>query len=519
MEEDKMPPLEGDGTSSTPSYTLTTQLTSSHNSWNRRDFLKKGDIFRTMHLPSNLIIGLDTIAMTTSKSLTGFRDIPPGAHFLWLQQPDGISRCGYWFITERQGTVRIKKWDRFHEVLAEPTAQEVRDIEASIATTYFSLQPYNIYEQQEQQKSRNTETIFNPSLVPQWARTRTLLWHTLTWAISTPFLECITGKKGVKEYLVDSTDCAKETTKDSFHQEPLFSARKPLFNSTSSEFSFSFTQDLRDLQLLDAAGSADMKASVADTTPRLLAALNNNKSTTRDILAELQFTLITGTQLSNSACLDQWWSLVLKIILRAHSLAVSHPLFARDLILTLHAQLYFTENYVGEASQARDQQDGKNKKDEGATESGSGKQNGPNADRLLYQYRPANRLRLRHALAEYKRQLRVQGVILESNLDPGNRATIIQQQEEERAALAHAWEELESWLWRCGWDLLRVEGEMAAEIKEMGEFDKGKWVDESKGEATRQWPGDSEDEDEDDMPVVVELDENGREVGLVSFRD
>lgn len=513
-----MPLLEGEGTSSVPSYTRTTHPASTQNSCNRREFLKKGDIFRTMHLPNDLIIGLDTIAMTTSKSLTGFRDIPPGAHFLWLQQPNGISRCGYWFITERHGTVRVKKWNRFHEVLAEPTAQEVRNIEASIETTYFSLQPYNIYEQQKQQKSPNTETIFNPSLVPQWARTQTLLWHTLTWAISTPFLECITGKKGVKEYLVDSTDCAKEIIKDSSHQEPIFSASKPLFNSTSSEFSFSFTQDFRDLQFLDAAGLADTKASVSDTTPRILAALNNGKSTTRDILAELQFTFITGTQLSNSACLDQWWSLVLKILLRAHALAVSHPMLARDLILTLHAQLYFTENYVGEASQARDSQDGKNK-DVGATEPGSGRRNGPNADRLLYQYRPVNRLRLRHALAEYKRRLRTHGVILESNSDSGISATIIQQQEEERAALAHAWEELESWLWRCGWDLGRVEGERDAGRKEMEEFGRGKGFDGSKGKVMRQWPGDSEDEDEDDMPVVVELDENGREVGLVSFRD
>jgi A1 cistron-splicing factor AAR2 len=433
----------------------------------RPAYLEKGDVFRMLDLPDDFVIGLDAIAMTTSTSLAGFRDITPGAHFLWVQQPGGVSRCGYWFVTRTQGVVRLKQWDRYNEVLGETASRfEARDEEANIESVYPTLQPYTLTEQRNQPSA--SLPTFSNAVLPDWARSPSRLWDTLTSAISPEFLDKVTGKKDAKEYLIDSMDCAK----DSRRGENL-SASKAYVAIVSSELSFLFAQDFRDLQLLDLG---PMKSRVADTSPRVLALLGCNEVMERDIVAELQFTFLTGTNLSNSACLEQWWNLVLKVVLRAYSLAISRPQLARDLLQTLYAQLFFTEHYVGSSQQQQPDPPHGNTSAEGTKD-------GPSSDRAIFQYKPQNKEKLRLMLAQYKRQLN------ELLLGVGGQIT------PEQEAVGRAFEDLEIWLWKCNWDL---RGEHNPDRNRVDE-------------------GDSEDED--DPPVVVELDEDGREVGMFSFRD
>ncbi|KAL2020378.1 hypothetical protein VTK56DRAFT_8507 [Thermocarpiscus australiensis] len=450
--------------------------------------LEKGDVFRILDLPSDFVVGLDAIAMTTNQSLPGFREIPPGAHFLWVQQPGGVSRCGYWFVTGAQGIVRLKQWDGYNEVLGEPASQfEARDQRANIEAVYPTLKPYALLERKDSAPAlrgapSNGTPGWAPRTHPDWEQSPVLLWRVLTEAISSEFLGRITGKRGVNEYLVDSTDWAGDLSRgDSL------SASRAYVAGVSSELNFLFAQDFRDLQLLD---RGPMKARVSDTSARVQALLSNNSNpiTERDILAELQFTFITGLHLSSSACLEQWWNLVLKIVLRAYSLAVSRPALARDLLQTLHAQLFYAEHHVGSSSSSStttappEQQDSADDGTEGSSSSSSAT-DGPGSDRVVYQYKPQNREKLRLMLAQYKRRLN------ELLLGLGGRITPAQQ------AVGRAFEDLEAWLWRYRWDL------------------RG----EDRPERDRVDVADSEDED--DPPVVVELDEAGREVGLVSFRD
>ena len=425
---------------------------------------RNGDVFRTLGLPENLIAGLDTMAMTTNKSLLGFRDIPPGPHFLWVQLPGGVSRCGYWFSTGAQGTVRTKQWDSYNEVLAEPTSQlETQSQKDNAESVYATLQPYTLCAQKDQ------ASMFLDNTHPEWARSPANLWNSLTSAISNQDLARIAGGQNIGEYLVDSIDCAKDTRLG----EILSATAAADSVSSYNKLTFLFAQDFRDLQVLDLGPAS---ARVADTSARIQALLAHptDPATEQAVLAELQFTFLTGTHLSNPACLEQWWNLVLKIVLRAHALPVSHPRLAGDLLRTLHAQLLYTEHYIG-SSETNDDGD-----------SGGSGRNRPSDDTPIFQYKPVYREKLRRALVEYRRRL--------DRLLAGDEGHATAEQE----AVGKVYEALETWLRRCGWDL------------------RGGGRTERTGVATGEV--DSEEE-EDELPVVVELDEEGRKVGLVSFRD
>ncbi len=261
-------------------------------------YLTHGDVFRTLGLPDNFVVGLDTMAMTTNRSLSGFRDIPPGAHFLWVQQPHGVSRCGYWFTTREPGILRTKQWDSSDEVLREPESQlETQSHKDKLQSVYAALQPYTLSTHKDHTRVSLDDTY------PDWARSPLSLWSTLTSAISTQVLARITGEQGVTEYLVDSVDCAKDT-----HLGELFSATtatgctSTANPNSSNKLTFLFTQDLRDLQVLDLG---PVSAQVSDTTGRIQAAITS-PVTEQTILGELQFAFLTGTHLGNPACLEHW---------------------------------------------------------------------------------------------------------------------------------------------------------------------------------------------------------------------
>ncbi|KAL1839681.1 hypothetical protein VTJ49DRAFT_1246 [Mycothermus thermophilus] len=452
-----------------------------------------GDVFRTLGLPDKFMVGLDAMAITTSKSLAGFRDIPPGPHFLWAQQPDGVSRCGYWFVTSNtHRTVRVKEWDRYNETLGEPSSAS-RD--ASLESVHSDLKPYTLHD-----RSKNTGSthwsLGDP--LPEWARAPGRLWNALTSAISAEALARITGKKGVDEVFVDSTDTRRDES------EPATTSQVDSANSTG--LSFLFLQDFRDLQVLDLSGSRSQSGE--DTSSRVEALLSrhhdddddDDRITEREILAELQFTFLTGTHLGNAACLEQWWNLVLKILLRAYQTTTTRLQFAAGVLRTLHAQLLYTEHYFGSSS------DSSEPTTTTIQDRTTTKRDGPSSDRPLFQYKPHNREKLRLALIEYKRRA-LSGLL--SSSPSNNHSTV------DHRAVVEAFEELEAWLWRWNWDLRATEAVAAAKTTTTTTaVGRGS----SSGKDDMMIMADS-DEDEDEQPVVVELDEEGREVGLVSFRD
>ena len=161
--------------------------------------------------------------------------------------------------------------------------------------------------------------------------------------------------------------------------------------------------------------------------------------------------------LSNLSCLDQWWHVLLSIVLRAHALVRSRPSLCRHLLQTLHAQFVYSDRYLSDPANP-----------------GSG----------VLDSVPQNKSKLRDALTLYKRRLNESLLGLEDAITP------------EQAAVGHAFVTLETWFWKYGWDLRcdYVPEKIGLRGEDLGS-----------------------DQDEDYVPVVVRLDEKGREVGLVSW--
>ncbi|KAJ9161857.1 hypothetical protein NKR19_g1870 [Coniochaeta hoffmannii] len=474
--------------------------------------LENGDCFIIIGLPDRFTVGLDTIALTTSngKDFRGFRDIPPGPHFLWMSEPGAISRCGYWFITGPRGEVRVKQWDRYNEVLGDAASQfEVREQKKNIEDTYPSLMPHNF-------QGDAASTIAAPPPPPkdlprrgsipdpdpEFTADNITIWRQLTSAINASFLSRVTGKKAVAEWLVDTTDGAKG---DIRFQEPA----RLIKSIVGSQLDFLFQQDIIDLQLLNFA-AGDQSSS--DTTPRILALLHNSDRssvsssddshpspviTESDILAELQFTFLTGLHLGNYTCIEQMWHLLLKIILRAHALVLSRPTLVRSLLQTFHAQMVYNDRYIDHAA-AAEHPDRFSSSSSSSAPAPVPPQDGELSTHSILDAIPRNKAKLREALTVYKRRLN-QALLAEwGDLSP------------EHGAVGHAFADLEAWFWRYGWDLRSDYVEEGA-----GEAAMSAAVGTSAGGVM----DDSDSEAGDYAPVVVQLDERGREVGLVNFND
>ncbi|KAK3400967.1 AAR2 protein-domain-containing protein [Sordaria brevicollis] len=432
--------------------------------------LDHGDVFLLLSLPQEFIVGHDDMAVTTSESLLGFRDIPAGTHFLWVQQPGATSRNGYWYIAEEQnGRVYVKQWDQYNEVLSSLPNQAAEQQQAErLESVYPKLKPYDMRGGSKGSAAKTSQPMpfsiagrNEPSFITNAAK----MWQQLTHAISKPFLTRITGKKSVDAWLVDSADGAAGE------------AYRTQYKSVqSNEFHFLFGQDFKDLKLLDSDPAR--RDVVEDTTDRVLALLRTTDFSfdPSNIIAELQFTFLTGTHLGNHACMEQWWDLVLKIILRSYRLVLSYPVLTVELIRTLHAQIVYTEDYI-ESTSEEEQEKGR-----------SEHTIGPSPDRPIYLFNLQHRRRLRTALATYARKLEevLNGL--------GDAVTV------EQSTTRVIFGELEAWLFTRGWDLGSKKNAQAEEAQRKDEI------------------GEDEDDD-DDMPVVVDLDEHGREVGLVSFND
>ncbi|KAK0716469.1 AAR2 protein-domain-containing protein [Apiosordaria backusii] len=431
-----------------------------------------GDALRILDLPDNFTVGLDMMTMTTTKSLQGFCRVPPGAHFLWVQQPGAPFRSGYWFMTKyRRGEFRIKKWDKFNEVLADPTPKE----KEAVDRRFEKLAPFTL-DGLMNNKTRSAGPAVpdysfapNDSLPPLWSRDPASLWATLTDNIVPASLSRVTSQPLGHDFHVDSTT--------DHSQNPPSEVGKETTTDRSSQFNFVIKPEMH----ITPYGTGLWQLWLGGNEP--------DETQMREMLSDLQFTFLTGTLLSNLACLEQWWNLVLKAVLKSWSLAEQRPEFVSEMITILHAQLYFTEVYLeGDNTPGSD----------GGSGSGKGKSTmeaGPNPDRVLYQVKRGNRDKLKKALESYRKEIETRAR---------------QQHGQHVAEVRKTFEELECFLFGLGWDL-RGWGSVHGKEND----GKGSSSEDEDGNEDMDWNS----EDDDDEPVIVELDEEGREVGLVSFND
>ncbi|KAL1871428.1 hypothetical protein Daus18300_004795 [Diaporthe australafricana] len=457
-----------------------------------------GDVFLILDLPPNSTVGCDARAINTGASgFKGIRDIPPGPHFVWVSEPNAMSRCGYWFVTRDGGhQVRVKQWDKYNEVLAQPASQfELRDHRDNVASLYPQLVSPQLVSFKH---GAGSPAAVAPATGAAKAggEDGPQLWRQLTSGISEVLLGRVTGNRGAGEWLVDTSDSAQGEA--SFpHTTQLYKA----VVGGSRELHFLFPDG--DVDLTALAGTAP-EGGPPDTTAEVLRLLGDDNPggmgagaggaavTEADLLGELQLTFLAGLHLSNLSCVDQWWHLVLRVVLRAHRLVLVRPRLATALLHTLHAQLVYDERYIAGAGDSEPAAELLRRG--GAAAAVDGDVQGTSVLDIV----PGNRRKLRRALALYKRRLddMLLGV-------PPERATA------EQAAMGEAFGELEVWFWKLGWDL-RTDPVGGEAVVAKGAAGKGRGNIAS-------YNDDDDDDNDDYQPVIVDLDANGREVGLVSF--
>lgn len=463
-----------------------------------QDLLGEGDVFLILDLLEGFTVGCDMAALTieTARPVLGFRGLPAGAHLVWVADPQQMSRCGYWCVTAKEGgagMVRVKQWDRYNEVLGEPASLfEARSHRENIASFYQNLLPYNI--RQDGGRSplsslpKGLPSRDMPDLDPDLAIEKTAIWHHLTSCITEDLLRRVTGclLPDTREWLVDTAD----TTKG----EGNFAQASKLFKAVvGSELAFLFPRDDPGLDLNQLATGA--KTTSPDTTALITSVMDRREDVFEpDVVGELQFAFLTAVHLGNPSCLDYWLHFVLRVLLRAHRLVVDRPALVRSLIKALHAQLVYSDRYVNASSSSASAED------DAASHC------------ILDSLSQSSRSRLREALVLYKRWLN------ESLLGLGDAIT------QPQAAVGHAFADLEAWFWKYGWDLRSdcvppqgPEGSAAG-----GDDDEDGPMQSQQRQQQKRRPGleadaDGDSDDDEYLPVVVELDGDGREIGLVSW--
>ncbi|GAP89312.1 putative AAR2 protein [Rosellinia necatrix] len=419
-------------------------------------FPSHGDVFVLDDLPANFTVGCDGTSFNSALPFTGFRDIPFGAHLIWVAPSESASsRSGYWICTPERddaqpGHVYVKNWDKFNEVLCDPADKvEMRFQTEILERKLPSLSPYRL-------RAANAESSHNLVLSQDDGDHPDLLgdeniWYQLTSAIRPELLSRITGQ---------TQNTWHVTTTDSVVGDTGLTKEARLYASETPRLRFIFPMNARLIN--PQAMGQERTRQALDPTGWVLDKLESPNGHYRpgDLTGEFQFTFLVGMHLGNFSCLEQWFFLATQLIFRSYNLTVDRPQQARSLIQTFHAQLLYNDRYL--------QGD-------------------------VFELMPEFAHKLRLALTTYKIRLDEKLSVLGDQCTPDHHAVNL------------TFSSLESWLLRYGWDLT-------------GEYIRSGNVMLEDGEMVQAELSDFEDEDErgEFAPTVVEI-ENGRESGLLSW--
>ncbi|KAI0533493.1 A1 cistron-splicing factor [Xylaria digitata] len=362
------------------------------------------DAFILDGLPINFTIGCDTTSFNSAQSFPGFRDIPPGIHLIWVAPSESTSsRSGYWICTPENGDtqlrrVYIKQWDKYDEVLRDPTNQtEERFQNESLEQVVAHLSSYNL-------RAASTECLHKLAPSQEGDNPSDLLgdqniWYQLTFAIQPNLLNRVVGQ---------ARNAWHVTTADSVAGDTGLAEEAQLYASATSHLQFTFPMDAR-LINPEATGQ-EITRQALDPTGWIIDKLENPNGDRcpEDLIGEFQFAFLVGMHLGNFSCLEQWFFLATRLIFRSYSLTIERPEQARNLIQTFHAQLLYNDRYL-----------------EGD----------------VLELMPEHARKLQLALTTYKNRLSEKLSALGDLCTPGQHA------------VGMAFKSLESWLLRLGWDL------------------------------------------------------------------
>ncbi|PNP40981.1 hypothetical protein TGAMA5MH_06848 [Trichoderma gamsii] len=413
-----------------------------------------GDVLLILDLPEVSLVGYDAVSFT-AKHFGGIRDIPAGPHFFWVTHPDsGSVRTGFWIISSGINQVHVLQWDKFTETILEPSRAEARIQVDNLESFHDKLVPYH------DPSSVNSDPMKMESSVDQDSKEKLRMWKQLTTNVTERVLNRVTGQRA-NSWHVDTTDRVKGAVLLAAEME----LERRLSNHLlqSRELNFSFPQSSK-TYTAEALG-ADRTLAATDATPYMefiMTALGK-ELTDDDVVGELQFAFIVGVHLGNDACIQQWWHMVVKLILKAYLLPEYYPILASKLLQAIASQIRYSSEWLGES---------------------------------ILDYGSSNSHDMRLALIVYKRRLEE---VLERL---GKEASV------DQIKVSNSFAKVEVEVVGLGWDLygdyLR-KGKVTMEDGEEVELEMAELQ--------------AEDERGEWAPEVVQLDEQGRQLDLVSWND
>lgn len=389
----------------------------------------------------------------TAKHFTGVRDVPAGPHFFWAVHPGGTSARCGFWVMS-SGVNRV-------HVVQWHQYNEVF-VQPTRAETRIQAESVgDIFDSLPQYRDPSALGRAGGEMSPFKIRTNLQMWWQLTSKITNTILDRITAEQE-DGWNLHTCDCVKSSLilpAEMTLERRL--ASRPLFQS--QELKFSFEQQTRtfSIAVIGRARTRDAMDSTTHITSWMCDPPPEMRLTEDDIIGELQFAYIVGVYLGNDACIHQWWYMVLRLYLRAYRLVVTRLKLAGSILRTIAAQLAHNITWV---------------------------------DGSMLDNSEPNARKLRVALVIFKRRMNEYfvGTNRDGNID--------------RATVKVAFSMIESAVSQLGWDI-RTEylrkGKLRLEDGEELELDLS----------------DLEDEDErgEWAPKIIELDEYGRQIGLVSL--
>ncbi|KFY85377.1 hypothetical protein V500_08475 [Pseudogymnoascus sp. VKM F-4518 (FW-2643)] len=455
------------GLSSSPMNSLKLHVGSSREEYGSSQYLQEGDVVIIAGVPPGSFIGYDTVGLNIEKGhhFGGIRELPPGPHFIYGGSMSEIStRHGFWVISNQRvsgepGEIFVKKWDRHTETLEdEDSAVEIRSQKDNIQSTYSTLLPYNIRAAQTPELSKSRANAADAH------GDDPKTWQDLTFAIKGPMLNRVTGGNW-NDWKVTSMDEPKPTdTKpsDNQHQTEMDIVPESVDTTIAEEkkLRFIFPAGSKTYSETVVGRARSEQAMDSSSHVRGVIADSCTSDGPEDVLGELQFCYLTGVLLGNICCMEQWGHVV-KILFKAFRFAVEEAHFFAKVLEVFQAQLVYDDEYL----------------------QGS-----------IFDHS--------HHLQD---ELKVELTIFKSRLTE-RLSAIPHALSKEENELKAAFGRLENWLSKWGWDLggnyLRV-GKI--------QLEDGEYVDAEMEDL------EAEDERGEYAPVMVELDEGGREKGTIGW--
>ena len=279
------------------------------------------------------------------------------------------------------------------------------------------------------------------------------MWQRLTSHVTARMLRRVTGREAGPWHF-HTTDRVRGTS--------VLPAERELERTVSlvavESLAFSFAQTDR-TYTSDSRGAARSEQA-RDATDYMISVVDDleRRLTDDDVVGELQVAFLVGMHLGNESCVHQWWHVVIRVFLRAYNLAATKPFLAAKFLRALAAQLTYDDARL---------------------------------DGSVFDFGAGLSRDLRLSLTVYKRRLEeiLRDDPSASQLDVGV-----------------AFSEVEAVVARFGWD---VRGEYVRKGKVM--LEDGEEVEVEMDEL------EAEDERGEFAATVVETDESGRPMDMVSW--